>query len=136
MHVHQWIRLTSDLVATARGLDIATVVTLHDVYTSCPRAFRVDRDEQPCDRELSIESCESCVPRFGYESEHEVEQGIELFRDQYRAEVDAADCVLVAAKVTAELLTRTTGASPGRFTVHELPYQRRFEGLPKPTGCI
>ncbi|MEE9127616.1 MAG: glycosyltransferase, partial [Planctomycetota bacterium] len=43
VHVHQWIRLTSNIVALAEAQDIPAVVTLHDVHTSCPRTFRVHR---------------------------------------------------------------------------------------------
>ena len=126
VHVHQWVRLSSDLVALAHELGLPTVVTLHDVYTSCPRAFRVDRDEKPCTRDLSIDSCAGCVPRFGHESEREIALGIELFRDQYRSELQLADRVLVAAQVTADLLGRTLDLPRGRFTVQALPYRSRF----------
>ena len=129
VHVHQWIRLTSDVVALAHDAGLPTIVTLHDVYTSCPRAFRIDRDEQPCSRELSVASCAFCVPRFGYESENEVATGIELFRDQYRSELQLADRVLVATPVTADLLTKTSGTPRDRFTVQGLPYRQRFVGL-------
>jgi glycosyltransferase involved in cell wall biosynthesis len=73
-----------------------------------------------------------CVPRFGHESEREVALGIELFADQYRSELEMADRVLVAERVTAELLQRTTGVPIERFQVQPLPYQRRFEGLDRP----
>lgn len=129
VHVHQWIRLTSDLVAIAHSLGIATVVTLHDVYTSCPRAFRLHRDEQPCFRQLSVSSCRECVPRFGDEPPAELDEGIELFRDQYRSELEMADRVLVAMEVTADLLSETTGLPRERYQLHDLPYRRRFEDV-------
>ena len=129
VHVHQWIRLSSDLVGIANHLGIPTVVTLHDVYTSCPRAFRVDRDHQPCARELSISNCAGCVPKFGHETQREVDEGISLFREQYQAELQTADRILVGMQVTADLISATTGLPLDRFTVQPLPYQLRFEGV-------
>ena len=131
VHVHQWIRLSSDLVGTANGLGIPTVVTLHDVYTSCPRAFRVDRDEQPCARELSVSSCSGCVPKFGHETQREVDEGIRLFREQYRAELQTADRVLVGLQTTADLISKTTGLPAELFSVLSLPHELRFEGEPR-----
>lgn len=129
VHVHQWIRLSSDLVAIANSLGIATVVTLHDVYTSCPRAFRLHRDGHPCFRDLSASSCHECVPRFGAEPPTELDEGIELFRDQYRSELEMADRVLVAREVTADLLSQTTGLPRERYQLHDLPYRQRFEDV-------
>ena len=136
VHVHQWIRLSSDLVAIAHSLGIATVVTLHDVYTSCPRAFRLHRNEQPCFLELSPDSCRECVPRFGTEPPAELDEGIALFRDQYRSELGMANRVLVAMEVTADLLSQTTGMDRERYQLHDLPYSPRFEGVavPEPGG--
>lgn len=134
VHVHQWIRLSSDIVAIAYSLGIATVVTLHDVYTSCPRAFRVHRDQQPCFRELSATSCRECVPRFGLEPPAELDAGIELFRDQYRSELEMADRVLVAMRVTADLLSATTGLPRERYQPHDLPYRPRFGEVQQPAS--
>ncbi len=129
VHVHQWLRLSSDVVAIANALGIATVVTLHDVYTSCPRAFRVHRDGQACQRELSVANCSDCVPRFATEPPAELAAGIELFRDQYCSELAMADRVLVAMQVTADLLARSTGLPRERYEVHDLPYRPRFADL-------
>ncbi|MCB9869048.1 MAG: glycosyltransferase [Planctomycetes bacterium] len=134
VHLHQWVRLSSDMVAIARALDVPVVVTLHDVYTSCPRAFRLHRDGNPCTRPLSVANCAPCVPRFGHETEGEVEGAIELFAQQYRAELRMADRVLVPVGATADLLSATLGVPRERFTVLELCYPRRFAGRRGPPG--
>jgi len=132
VHVHQWIRLSSDLVSIAHSMGIATVVTLHDVYTSCPRAFRLHRNEQPCFLELSPASCRECVPRFGTEPPAELDEGVALFKDQYRSELAMADRVLVAMEVTADLLSQATGLQRERYQQHDLPYLSRFAGAAAP----
>src|SRR5262245_42830787 len=48
VHVHHWIRLSSDLVRRAALRGIATVVHLHDLFVTCPRVFRIHRDDHSC----------------------------------------------------------------------------------------
>ncbi len=128
VHVHQWIRLTCDLVEIAEEIGIPTVVTLHDLYTSCPRCFRVRPDEEHCTRVLSVASCRDCVPRFGHESEREIAMGIEVFRDAYASEIDRARGLLVASEATRELLAEGGGLPRERIEVLSLAYQPRFPG--------
>jgi len=130
VHVHQWIRLTCNLVEIAAARGIPSVVTLHDLYVSCPRAFRVRPDDEACFRDLSVESCLDCVPRFGHESERELAEGIRLFHDQYQAELAQAARVVVASPATAELVARTSGFDAERFELLALPYEGRFAATP------
>ncbi len=133
VHLHQWIRLSSDLVEVASGLGVPVVVTLHDLYTSCPRAFRVDAREQPCTRPLSVEACGWCVPRYGHEDDAEIALGIDLHRDQYQGELALASAVLVASEATADLIAATTPCPRDRFTIAPLGYRRRYDQpLPPP----
>lgn len=133
VHVHQWIRLTCNLVELCGERGVPAVVTLHDLYTSCPRCFRVRPGDEACDRPLSVASCAGCVPRFGHESEREIEAGIELYRDQYQAELRLARAVLVASSATADMLAATTGLSRERLTLLPLAYEPRLPGgVPAP----
>ena len=137
VHVHQWLYLTSNLVEIADRLGIPAVVTLHDLYTSCPRCFRVRPGDEACFRTLSVKSCFDCVPRYGHESERELAEGIELFRDQYRSELALARVVVCATATTARLIAETTATPRERFTVASLGYSRRFAGkaiAPAPAG--
>lgn len=126
VHVHQWIRLTSNLVEIAEDLGVPTVVTLHDLYSSCPRCFRVRPDDAACFRTLSVDSCLDCVPRYGHESEREVEDGIRLHHDQYRSELERARAVIASTATTADLICATTGLQRQRVTILPLAYQRRW----------
>ncbi len=134
VHVHQWLRLTSNLIEIAEDVGIPAVVTLHDVYTSCPRAFRVRADDEACFRELAVESCLRCVPRYGHETEAEVTEGIVLHRAQFQSELSAARVAITAAAATADLIAATTGFPRDKLTVLSLGYRRRFPGgAPKPS---
>jgi glycosyltransferase involved in cell wall biosynthesis len=126
LHVHQWIRLTSNLLEIADDFGIPAVVTLHDLYTSCPRAFRVDRMGVPCFRPLSVASCLRCVPGYGHESDAELAEGIELHHAQYQSELGRARCVLVPSPRVAEMIANTTGFPLHRFTILPLAYRPRL----------
>jgi len=135
VHVHQWIRMTSNLVEIVRAHDIPVVVTLHDFFTSCPRAFRMRPGVGACRLSLSVENCIDCVPRYGHESRTELAEGIELFRDQCASELALADAVLVGMGSTADLIAATTAVPRERFQVLTLGYRPRFSGrtpLPPP----
>ena len=130
MHIHQWIRLTTNLVEIVQRAGIPAVVTLHDYYASCPRAFRLRPDGSACFRKLSPASCCDCVPRYGHETAAEVDAGIELFAAQTRAELTMADAVLVGVSSTADLIAAMLDLPRERFTVQSLGYRRRFPGQP------
>ena len=129
VHVHHWVRLTCNLVELCWRNGVPAVVTLHDYYTSCPRAFRRRAGDEACRRPLSAASCGTCVPRYGYEPQAEIDAGIELYADHYRAELSLAAAVLVAVGSTADLLAETTGVPRDRYEVVPLGYKPRFTGM-------
>ena len=134
IHVHHWVRLTCNLVEIAARLGIPAVVTLHDYYTSCPRAFRQRPgdavEDLSCRRPISAASCAACVPAYGYEPEHERADGVELFADSYRAELALARAVHVTVGSTADLLAKTTGLPRERYELLPLGYRERFSDMP------
>ncbi|MEO0478521.1 MAG: glycosyltransferase [Planctomycetota bacterium] len=129
VHVHQWLRLSSELCAIAGEEGIPAVLTLHDLYSSCPRCFRVRPGEIHCERVLSVESCFDCVPRYGHESDREIRTSIELYRDHSRAEIESARTVLVASEATRDLISRGLQVDGSGFELLPLAYEPRF-----PTG--
>jgi glycosyltransferase involved in cell wall biosynthesis len=135
VHVHHWVRLTCNLVEVCARAGVPAVVTLHDYYTSCPRAFRRRADDAACRRPLGPEACSTCVPKHGYEPAAELDAGVQLFADHYRAELSMARAVLVAVGSTAALLAATTGVPLDRYEVLPLGYRPRWPGaapLPGP----
>ncbi|HLQ36889.1 MAG TPA: glycosyltransferase [Planctomycetota bacterium] len=131
LHLHHWIRLSCDLVAIAHARGIPVVVTLHDFYSSCPRAFRMRPGDAACTRTVGGASCWDCVPKYGHESRAELEEGVELFAQGFRSELALARAVLVTVSSTADLLSRTTGIPRARYEVLPLGYTPRFAGQPQ-----
>ena len=61
VHVHHWQYLTNNLVAICADLGIPAVVTMHDVWTSCPRIHRIRWDGAFCIDPPSTAPCPSCA---------------------------------------------------------------------------
>ena len=131
VHMHQWVRLSNDLVATARTRSVPVVVQLHDVYTSCPRAFRSRPDDPACLRPVSGFFCWDCVPRYGHEPREELEEGVDLFAASLRRELALAHTVLVAVPVIADILAHVSAMPRERYRTLTLGYEPRFVGMDK-----
>ena len=61
VHVHHWIRLSRHLVELFHDRGIPAVCTLHDLWTTCPIAFRV-RKGSFCELPAGAASCHDCAP--------------------------------------------------------------------------
>ena len=122
VHVHSWIALSTDLVATAERLEIPTVVTLHDFLVSCPRAYRQDSGGAACLRKMGLEACVPCAPRFGFEDEALVEESIELFAQGLRTELQRARAVITLLPGIGKSLLELAGLQSLEFEAIPLGY--------------
>lgn len=94
VHVHHWARLTTTLVATAADRGVPAVVSLHDLFASCPRYHRVKADESFCEVAPSPAACRHCAPRWRFQGDAEIDASVGVFAAELRAEVAAAAAVL------------------------------------------
>ncbi|MDP6423691.1 MAG: glycosyltransferase family 4 protein [Planctomycetota bacterium] len=117
VHVHHWLRLTRAVVATAKRAGVRVVVTAHDAFATCPRIFRVREDEAFCQRELSVASCLSCVPRDGDMDDSYVAAELDHFMADMVRELDLADAVIAPSEAQAQLLARFAPPLAGRVEV-------------------
>ncbi len=94
VHVHHWARLTTTLVrrATERGLPV--VLSLHDLFSSCPRYHRVKPDLSFCEVAAEPDACRHCAPRWRFQGDAEIDTQVGAFAADLRAEVAAATEVL------------------------------------------
>ena len=116
VHVHHWIRLTRTLIETCHRAGIPAVCTLHDLWTTCPIAFRV-RDGTFCTRPVGGDSCLGCAPAHPYMAEDEVTEELDLFRDDHRNEVQLARRIIVPSNAHRDALLPHLPDSRGRFRV-------------------
>jgi glycosyltransferase involved in cell wall biosynthesis len=111
LHVHHWARLTTTLVRAARARGVPVVLSLHDLFSSCPRYHRVKEDLSFCEVRPSPEACRHCAPRWRFQSDAEIDSSVLAFADELRAEVAAADACLAPTEGHARRLLDWLGLS-------------------------
>lgn len=121
VHVHHWARLTTTLVATAAEHGVPAVLSLHDLFASCPRYHRVKADLSFCEQRPSPEACRNCAPRWTFQGDAEIDAQATVFASEMRAEVSRA----------AALIAPTAGH--GQRVLHWLALDRPVIALP-PAG--
>ena len=117
IHVHHWMRLTNTLVAIATDFGIPTVVTLHDLWTSCARIHRQHKHGYFCQEPPTPSMCARCVDRQSWQTEAEVEQIIAVRQQQLSEELQLASRLLVPSEAHRQLLSRLLPVSLERFQV-------------------
>ncbi len=116
VHVHHWIRLTRNLVELAHDRGVPAVATLHDLWTSCPRAFRM-REGSFCSLEMGPVNCLGCAPAGENMSDEEQRRELALFRDDIRNELDLARRLIVPSVAHRDVLLKHAPHLAGRFRV-------------------
>jgi glycosyltransferase involved in cell wall biosynthesis/predicted nucleic acid-binding Zn-ribbon protein len=116
VHVHHWIRLTRNLVELAHDRGVPAVATLHDLWTTCPRAFRM-REGSLCSLEMGPVNCLGCAPAGENMSDEEQRRELALFRDDLRNELELARRLIVPSVAHREVLLKQMPQLAGRFRV-------------------
>lgn len=132
LHLHSWIRLSGDLVSTARSRGLSCLVTLHDYLVSCARCYRHHANGQACTLPFAAENCVPCAPRFGHEDDALVARGLELFSKTLQQELFSAERVLVSTAGMRERLTGWTAWDASRCDVLPLPEEADLALAPVP----
>lgn len=109
VHVHHWMRLTDNLVAVCAGEGIPVVVTVHDLWISCPRGMRFTRDDAFCAEPSSLALCLACVERTPWQDDIEIGNAIEIRLRTLAQELELAACLVVPSETQKRLLSRTMG---------------------------
>lgn len=104
VHVHHWVRLTSNLCALSVQLGIPVVVTLHDLYATCPRFFRMKDDGSYCVQPLSPESCVHCAERWLFQRDPEIRSAVASFSADILDELTYATRVLTPSETHADTI--------------------------------
>jgi glycosyltransferase involved in cell wall biosynthesis len=123
VHLQHWIRLTNDLVRRAASRRIPALVHLHDLFVTCPRVFRLrparaatalpgavgvraPDDVEFCHERFEPASCRSCVPRWSFQSDREIDLSLDQYKLAVGAELAAATLRVALSKGQLEELKR------------------------------
>ncbi|QDU84305.1 Glycogen synthase [Planctomycetes bacterium Pla163] len=118
VHVHHWIRLTRDLIATAARAGVPAVASLHDAWTSCLVAFRIrPATRLPCDAPLAVDPCIDCArvlePPTPWMDADEEQRRFEEHRADLVRELELARAVVVPTLSHARTIEAGLGLAPG-----------------------
>ena len=106
IHLHHWSTLGWDLMQRATAIGIPGIVTLHDLWTTCPRFFRRPPNGVRCPLGAERDSCVGCVQlELGHPAE-EVERGLQRRDEMLMRELRCAQSLTVPSDAQAQLLRR------------------------------
>jgi glycosyltransferase involved in cell wall biosynthesis len=117
VHIHHWVRLTSNLAAIAARMGIPVVVTLHDLYITCPRFFRMKEDGSYCVLPLSPENCLHSADRWLFQRDPEIRRALASFKEDGLAELACAARLIAPSKTHAETVTERLGIDDMKIDV-------------------
>ncbi len=131
VHMHHWSTLTGSL---ARDLarERPVVVTLHDLFVTCPRFFRVpvapvERSPEPGD----FEPCARCIavdaPGIPLD---DLRERLERRAERYQGELAAAAAMVVPSRAHAETLRRYVALPPEKLALVPHGLLRTFDQRP------
>lgn len=111
IHVHHWVRLTSDLVAVAARCGVPAVVTLQDLWSTCLLTFRVRPDTRSfCDADMAPDPCLDCAgvlrPRTPWVEREEAERRFARRTEDLRRELELARVRIAACDSHATTIRR------------------------------
>ncbi len=136
MHVHHWKRLTRRAVRTGIARRVPTIVTLHDLWSTCPRTDRLrgPGNDEFCEIPIAAPDCAPCARRLAWIDEAEARREVTLYRRDLRREITAATRALSPSRVHRDFACRMLGLDPGGVDVLPIALpvtpSRRNDGLP------
>ena len=122
VHVHHWVRLTSNVCMIAANAGIPVVATLHDLYSTCPRFFRMKEDNSFCVLPLSSESCLRCAERWLFQGDAEIRGSLASFQADILSEFGSATTVLAPTSTHADTVKQCLGLGTGDIDIQVLPH--------------
>jgi glycosyltransferase involved in cell wall biosynthesis len=117
VHLHHWQRLTNNLVAICNDLAVPVVVTLHDVWTSCPRVHRIRWDKAFCEEAPAIAPCLTCAERGPWQGDREIASALALRRELMESELAMAAAIIAPSEAHYAFLRELHGLNGDRFIV-------------------
>ena len=116
VHIHHWQRLTNNLAAICSDLAIPVVVTLHDVWTSCPRVHRIRWDKAFCEEPPTIAPCLTCAERGRWQGDREISSALALRREMMDTELALATAIITPSEAHRAFLLSLLDLPEDRVT--------------------
>lgn len=110
VHVHHWLALSTDLVRRLKSAGLRVVLSLHDLFASCPRAFRMPDARSFCANDVTFAGCAQCTTGdLPHLSLGDLERKLAQRYDEFQDELHAADAVLTVSGPQRDFLLSLPG---------------------------
>ncbi len=110
VHLHHWHALSRGLVAALRDAGLPVVVTLHDLFVSCPRHHRMPDARSFCAREVTLADCARCLaPDLAHLPLEAIEAGLGERRAIHGEDLRRADRVLAVSATQRDFIRTLPG---------------------------
>jgi glycosyltransferase involved in cell wall biosynthesis len=118
VHLHNWWTLHSRLVRDGRAAGLPVVVTFHDLFSTCPRFFRLPPDPAiHCPPPGEYDECARCVaPQSGW-SQEALLAGFAQRNEWIAAELAAAQALVFPSRAHAARVGEYVALDPARVSV-------------------
>lgn len=132
-HIHHWHAIARNLAQTIRARSDAEfrpriTITLHDLFVTCPRHFRMPDARSFCDEAVPLAACADCVAvDIGGMPKDAVQAALEQRIDALQRELDAADVVHCVSSAQRDFLERWPLGKKRTYTVSSI-------GVPRALG--
>ncbi len=117
VHVNHWSTLTDGLVRGARAAGRAAVVTLHDVWTTCPRFFRSPPGGITCPIGAERDACAHCCALGLAQTDEWCRDNLVIRDATMRAELEAAQALTVPSRTSGDRIATHLPWDPAAFEV-------------------
>ena len=132
VHVHHWANLTNDVVQRLAGLGAPVLLTLHDLFVTCARSFRMPDHRGLCRDDVDLDDCARCLAGDLPQYAAELPVLLQARAANFARELAAAAAVLCVSEAQRQKLA-AVGCRPARLAV--LPIGIR-SGAPLPPPAL
>ncbi|MFT5287950.1 MAG: glycosyltransferase involved in cell wall biosynthesis [Planctomycetota bacterium] len=121
VHIHGWATLAGNM-ARALSDNHRVVLSLHDLFVTCPRFFRLPHPSvDACPERGDVEPCVRCVQPDALGLGPEVlRAGLVQRQQRFQGELDAASALVLPSLAQRERLASAVDLDPGR--THIVPH--------------
>lgn len=116
VHVHHWFNLSTGVVALAAELGIPAALSLHDLFSVCPRFFRY-REDGACSKPTDLMPCERCCDEDYPFPAAERRADLALRAADIRRDADAARRLVFPSCAHRDYLAPLFGSQPEKLAV-------------------
>lgn len=131
VHLHHWQNLTRDIAQRLAAARVPVVLTLHDLFVTCGRSFRMPNHRELCADTVTLDDCVRCILPDLPMPAQELTRLLADRAANFTRELAAASVVLAVSQAQADKLA-AVGCQPRNLRALSIGIRR---GSPLPPAA-